>query len=134
MNEPDLSLTEAVEQAIRSFNRFEKRLFKLAVCNLELDEHINRPEKYPFSRVSAEEYAEAYDLLVGTARIHLKDASLRLIEGVLTYDEDGRGLTRITWTRHVACHDEGDQIDLDWNPVLLPDLLTLQDKYRLERR
>ena len=134
MNEPVLSLTDAVERAIHSFNRFEKRLFKLAVCNLELDEHINRPEKYPFSRVSAEEYAEAYNLLGGTARIHLKDASLRLTEGVLTYNEDGRGLTRITWTRHVTCHDEGDQIDLDWNPTLLPDLLRLQDKYRLERR
>ena len=86
-----MTLGQAVIQTSRSLDRQAKRVFKLALRNMELWDSYPGADTLPVSRVHAVEYTETYDVKISTARRHLRDADERLFECILQYNEDGRG-------------------------------------------
>ena len=123
-----MTLGQAVIQTSRSLDRQAKRVFKLALANME------GKDTQPISRVSADEYAKTYDVKLSTARRHLRDAGKRLFERILEYTVDGQGTGRARWIEYFTSEDDGDRIELHWLPDIHPSLVLLQEKYQFEER
>ena len=129
-----MTLGQAVIQASRSLDRQAKRVFKLALANMELWDCDLGKDTLPVSRVHALEYAEIYDVKISTARKHLRDAGERLFECLLEYKEDGRGPLQARWIGRFMFEDDEDWIELRWFPDIHQSLVLLQEKYRFEER
>ena len=129
-----MTLGQAVIQTSRSLDRQVKRVFKLALRNMELWDSYLGAETLPVSWVHAVEYAETYDVKISTACKHLRDAGERLFECMLQYTEDGRGPLQERWIGRFMFLDDEDWIELHWFPDIHPSLVLLQEKYRFEER
>ncbi|WP_276946634.1 replication initiation protein [Haematobacter massiliensis] len=132
-----VSTSNALTRAGHGLSLSEKRLVFLAIARMNSSRDL--PEKVSLrSRVSAAEYAEAFDVESHTAYEALRDAASHLFERKISFYQPAftrKGkplkptLVNMRWVGEVHYQDGEGYVDLYWWPRLMPHLTGLKQQF-----
>ncbi|RWZ85654.1 MAG: RepB family plasmid replication initiator protein [Hydrotalea sp. AMD] len=137
-------MTNALTRAGHGLTLAEKRLVACAVSKLDSLRPL-KPGEVPTTRITADEYAEVFQVELHTAYEALQDAAKHLYNRSITFYEPahkrgGKELlpTKVTmrWVGQVHYQKGEGWVELSWWPKLLPHLTGLKrqfTKYQLQQ-
>ena len=132
-----VTMSNALTRAGHGLTLAEKRIIGAAVSKLDSRKAIG-PGEVPTTRITAHEYAEAFDVDPVTAYEQLQDAARQLYNRSITFYEPahrrrGKPLppTRVTmrWVGQVHYQKGEGWVELYWWPKLLPHLTGLKRQF-----
>ena len=135
-----VTMSNALTRAGQGLSLSEKRLVMLAVSKLDSMRIIRPDEVLPSVKITAAEYAEAYDLdpTSGVAYEALKEAARHLYSRSITFFEPAhrRGSkplkpvrTDMRWVGRCQYHEGEGWVQLAWWPELIPALVGLRKQF-----
>jgi Protein involved in initiation of plasmid replication len=132
-----ISMGNALTRAGHGLTLAEKRLVGCALSKLDSRKRVPAGE-VPTTKITAAEYAEAFDVDMATAYEQLQGAAKQLYDRSITFYEaaskrSGKPLppTRVTmrWVGRVKYQKGEGWVELYWWPELLPQLTGLSKKF-----
>lgn len=129
-----VTMGNALNRAGHGLTLAEKRIVACAVSKLDSRKAIG-PGEVPTTRITAHEYAEAFDVDPNTAYEQLQDAAKQLFERKITFYEPahrrrGKSQTptrvQMRWVGQVHYQQGEGWVELYWWPKLLPHLTGLK--------
>lgn len=139
-----ITMTNALTRASHGLTLAEKRIVMCAVSKLDSRKPLP-PGTVPVTRITAEEYAEAFNLDATTSYEQLRAASKNLYKRSVTFYEpafkrNGQPLeptlVNMRWVGQVKYQRGEGWCELHWWPALLPQLTGIKrqfTKYQLEQ-
>ena len=130
-----VNMTNALSRAGHGLSLAEKRLVFLAIARMNSSRDL--PQKVSLcSRVTAMEYAEAFDVEPHTAYEALRDAARHLFERKISFYQSMRRrrpakptLVHMRWV-YRAHYQEGEGwVGIFWSPDLMPHLTGLKQQF-----
>lgn len=132
-----VSMSNALTRAGHGLTLAEKRIIGAAVSKLD-SRKVLQPGEVPTTRITAAEYAEAFDVDTATAYEQLKDAAKQLYNRSITFYEaahrrKGKPLeptkVQMRWVGQVHYQKGEGWVELYWWPKLLPHLTGLKRQF-----
>lgn len=132
-----VSMSNALTRAGHGLTLAEKRIISAAVSKLD-SRKVLQPGEVPTTRITAAEYAEAFDVDTATAYEQLKDAAKQLYNRSITFYEaahrrKGKPLeptkVQMRWVGQVHYQKGEGWVELYWWPKLLPHLTGLKRQF-----
>lgn len=132
-----VSMSNALTRAGHGLSLGEKRLVAIAISKLDSRKAV-RPGDAPTTRVSAAEYAEAYDVDINTAYEQLKDAGKHLYNRSITFYEPafkrtGKSIkptmSVMRWVGQADYQEGEGWIELHWWHAVLRHLVGLSKQF-----
>jgi len=132
-----VSMSNALTRAGHGLTLAEKRIIGAAVSKLD-SRKVLQPGEVPTTRITAAEYAEAFDVDKATAYEQLKDAAKQLYNRSITFYEaahrrKGKPLeptkVQMRWVGQVHYQKGEGWVELYWWPKLLPHLTGLKRQF-----
>jgi len=132
-----VSMSNALTRAGHGLTLAEKRIIGAAVSKLD-SRKVLQPGEVPTTRITAAEYAEAFDVDAATAYEQLKDAAKQLYNRSITFYEaahrrKGKALeptkVQMRWVGQVHYQKGEGWVELYWWPKLLPHLTGLRRQF-----
>jgi plasmid replication initiation protein len=131
-----VTLSNALVRAAQTLTLTEKRLVSAAISKLDsAKDDRSYLEKcdgvgIPFTRITASEYAEAFDVSMVAAYEGLKDASKQLQKrSIYFYDEQHRTHVHMCWVGEARYHDNEGWVELHWWPRVIKHLKGLKKNF-----
>lgn len=137
VDEQWVTMSNALTRASHGLTLAEKRVVMIAISKLD----SRRPLPFgevPRTKITAAEYAEAFDVDMNTAYEALQAAAKALFERRITfyepaYKRDGKPLpptkVQMRWIGEAKYHENEGWIELGWWPRLMPHLVNLQKQF-----
>ena len=134
-----ISMSNALTRAGHGLTLAEKRIVGCALSKMDSRKPI-QPGTVPTTRITATEYAEAFEVDMDTAYNQLQDAAKQLYNRSITFYEaaskrSGKPLppTRVQmrWVGQVKYQKGEGWVELHWWPALLPQLIGLRQKFTM---
>jgi plasmid replication initiation protein len=132
-----VSMSNALTRAGHGLTLAEKRIIGAAVSKLD-SRKVLQPGEVPTTRITAAEYAEAFDVDTATAYEQLKDAAKQLYNRSITFYEaahrrKGKAMeptkVQMRWVGQVHYQKGEGWVELYWWPKLLPHLTGLKRQF-----
>lgn len=132
-----VSMSNALTRAGHGLTLAEKRIIGAAVSKLD-SRKVLQPGEVPTTRITAAEYAEAFDVDTATAYEQLKAAAKQLYNRSITFYEaahrrKGKALeatkVQMRWVGQVHYQKGEGWVELYWWPKLLPHLTGLKRQF-----
>lgn len=132
-----VSMSNALTRAGHGLTLAEKRIIGAAVSKLDSRKPL-QPGEVPTTRITAAEYAEAFNVDTATAYEQLKDAAKQLYNRSITFYEAayrrrGKALeptkVQMRWVGQVHYQKGEGWVELYWWPKLLPHLIGLKRQF-----
>lgn len=132
-----VSMSNALTRAGHGLTLAEKRIIGAAVSKLD-SRKVLQPGEVPTTRITAAEYAEAFNVDTATAYEQLKDAAKQLYNRSITFYEvahrrKGKALeptkVQMRWVGQVHYQKGEGWVELYWWPKLLPHLTGLKRQF-----
>ena len=131
-----VTLSNALVRSAQTLTLTEKRLVSAAISKLDSakDERtfLQRQDgvEIPFTRISAAEYAEAFDVSMDAAYLGLKEACKHLLKRTIYfYDESDKTHNHMVWVGGVKYHDNEAWVELRWWPDVVRHLKGLKKNF-----
>ena len=139
-----ITMSNALTRAGHGLTLAEKRIVGIAASKLDSRKRL-APGEVPTTRISASEYAEAFDVDADTAYRQLQAASKQLYKRSINFFEpawarNGKPIeptiVHMRWVGQVKYQKGQGWCELHWWPALMPHLTGIQrqfTKYQLEQ-
>lgn len=131
-----VSMSNALVRAGHGLTLAEKRIVAMAISKLDSRAGVPLSGIAPTTRITAAEYAEAFELDTRTAYEQLKSAADHLLKRIITSFEPAyrRGgtpikITKMHWVGQADYHAGEGWVELHWWHKLLPHLLGLKRQF-----
>jgi plasmid replication initiation protein len=133
-----VTMSNALTRAGHGLTLAEKRVVMMAVSKLDSAKVMRPGEMLPSVKITAQEYAETYEVDPRTAYEALQGAAKNLFERKLTFFEPahkrgGKPLKPIRndmrWVGRCQYHEGEGWVQLAWWPDLLPSLVGLRKQF-----
>jgi plasmid replication initiation protein len=133
-----VTMSNALTRAGHGLTLAEKRVVMMAAAMLDSPKSPQRGAVVPTTRITAAEYAEAWDVDLNTAYEALQGAAKHLFERKITFYEAAhsrRGkpikptLVQMRWVGEAKYHEGEGWVELAWWPKLLPHLLGIKQQF-----
>ncbi|MFM0140448.1 replication initiation protein [Caballeronia grimmiae] len=132
-----INMSNALTRAGHGLSLAEKRLVSAAVSKLD-SRRVLKPGEVPVTKISAAEYAEAFDVDIHTAYDQLKASADALYNRSITFFEpahkrSGKPLeptmVKVRWVGKAKYHRTEGWIELHWWPEILVALTDIQGQF-----
>lgn len=131
-----VTLSNALVRSAQTLTLTEKRLVSAAISKLDSAKddrtHLEKVDGVgiPFTRITAAEYAEAFDVSLDAAYLGLKAACKHLLKRTLYfYDESDRTHNQMVWVGGIKYHDNEAWVELRWWPEIVRHLKGLKKNF-----
>ena len=136
LRENRVTLSNALVRAAQTLTLTEKRLVSAALSKLDSVRdgrtHLEKVDGagIPATRITATEYAEAFDVSINTAYEGLKEACKQLHKrSIYFYDEQKRTHVHMCWVGEAHYHDNEGWVELHWWPRVVQHLKGLKKNF-----
>jgi Protein involved in initiation of plasmid replication len=132
-----VSCSNALARAAQGLTLIEKRVVSCCIAQINSKEEYN-PDTYIASTLSAQTYADQFDLDIDTAYLELKKAAGNLLKRTLTFFElvhiSGRkkpATARVhsNWVQHAKYVDKFGYIEILWTKAVGAELKGLKGRF-----
>ena len=133
-----VTMSNALTRAGHGLTLSEKRIVMMALSRLDSRKYVGRAAEVPTTRITAVEYAEAFDVDSDTAYKQLKEASKHLYGRSITFFEAahrrrGKELTptkvQMRWVGSIKYQEGEGWVELAWWPHLMQHLTGLKKQF-----
>lgn len=130
-----VAMSNALARAGQGLTLSEKRLIAAAASKLDSRRVHTDPTRPPVTRITAQDYAEAFGVDLDTAYDQLQSAGRQLYDRSITWTDPPKGRRKegarhvMRWVGEATYHKGEAWIELHWWMPVLPHLLGLREKF-----